>query len=38
MVLANKIARLFDQVEDKFGIYEKSWEWYGDTPLIAASR
>jgi len=31
-------ARKWTEVEWKHGLYEKSWDWYGDTALIAAAR
>lgn len=31
------VARKWTEVEEKMG-YDKSWDWYDDTPLIAASR
>lgn len=30
-------AKKWSEVEEKYG-YDKSWEWFGDTPLIAAAR
>ena len=31
-------ARKWTEVQEKMGGYDKSWEWFGDTALIAAAR
>jgi len=31
-------ARKWTEVDEKMGGYDKSWEWFGDTAIIAAAR